>query len=60
VKEMHGFRMTFDILFNQDDDLADMFNLTDGDGMQCGSRDAVDTSALLVHRNHKINRNASF
>ena len=46
---MRGFRMTFNISFNQDqDEDLDVFNQTDSDGRQCGSRDDVDTSALLV------------
>ena len=49
MKEMRGFRMTFNISFNQGDEDLDMpSNQTDGSGMQCGSRDDVDTSALLV------------
>ncbi len=56
MKEMRGFRMTFNILFNQDsdEDLDSMLNQTDvdSDGMQCGSKDDVDTSALLVHMNN--------
>ena len=52
---MRGFRMTFNISFNQDqDEDLDMFNQTDSDGMQCGSRDDVDTSALLVHTKHQV------
>ena len=50
VKEMRGFRMTFNISFNQGEDL-DVLNQTDS--MQCGSKDDVDTSALLVHVNQK-------
>ena len=45
MKEMRGFRKTFNITFNQDiDDHID--NQTDGG--QCGSTDDVETSALLV------------
>ena len=51
VKEMRGFRMTFNISFNQGEDL-DVLNQTDS--MQCGSKDDVDTSALLVHVNQNV------
>ena len=41
VKEMRGFRETFNISFNQDD-------LNETDGAMCGSTDDLETSALLV------------
>lgn len=47
---MRGFRMTFNISFNQGD-MDDVLNQTNA--MQCGSNDDVDTSALLVSRHMK-------
>ena len=49
VKEMRGFRMTFNI-FNQGEEDMPVNETSDGDvGIrQCGSKDDVDTSALLV------------
>ena len=46
VKEMPGFRETFNISFNQD--AMGGVNATDGASVQCGSEDDVETSALLV------------
>ena len=43
---MRGFRMTFNLTFNQGD--MDVLNQT-ANGAQCGSEDDVETSALLVH-----------
>ena len=44
VKEMRGFRETFNISFNQEA----LGGLNMSDSGQCGSEDDVETSALLV------------